>query len=462
MDQTADYNLPNYRCDEYQELSEKWRLINDVLEGPCDDNPYKHSRYLPQEPAEPDAAYRSRLLSATYLWQPRFKRSISDFAGLMSVLNKSKDLPATIIDRLENIDGAGKSFDTLVSETTVAFNGYGGYFWLIDYQGIQTAETAADEVPRYPYIVPYKVEDVINWEFEQVDGIDRLIMIVIKQTARVKIGKYGTVVKNYYRVVTPGLSELWEITEDDKGAETAVLIEEPRIVTDRAGQPLQEIPIVYFGEEWGACPPLYQLAALNIHFWQAESDRYNVIHKCVPTPVIEDDEETVYNGEDNPVGRKKIKLGPNTFVTVGKGGSAYYMEPSGNALGEMKNVIDDIKESMNRLSLDFLFGQAAATATQSNLQASGTQSNIRSMARQLNSGLSEFVRVWCLFTLEKPSGFVTVNEQLIQPQINVDEARFILELIDGGKLSYATGMSEIQRGKRLSSDIDLEEELLKL
>jgi Domain of unknown function (DUF4055) len=461
MSQIEKHDLPNYRCQEYLDLAEKWRLIKDVFDGPTDDNPNKHSRYLPKESAEPPEAYKNRLLSAVYLWQPRFKRAISDFAGLMSVIDVSDKLPSTINDRTENIDGAGKSLNTLVSETALAFNKYGGYFWLVDYQGVPTAETAADESLRYPYVVPYEAEDIINWEFAEVNGVDRLIMVVIEQCARVKVGLYGSVLKTYYRVLTPGFSELWEIIKDDMGVEVAKLVEEPRVITDRSGKPLTEIPIVYFGDEWGAQPPLYSLAALNIHLLQAESDQYNVIHKCVPTPVIEDDTEDKIDGSGNPIPRKKIVLGPNTWVSVSKGGSGTYMEPKGNALAAMRNVIKDIKESMNRLTLDFLFGQVSATATQSSLQASGTQSNIRSMARQLNSGLSEFVRVWSLFTLEPVDGFLKVNEQLIRPQISADEARFILALMESGRLTYETGMSELKRGKWLSDDIDIAAEALK-
>ena len=41
-------------------------------------------------------------------------------------------------------------------------------------------------------------------------------------------------------------------------------------------------------------------------------------------------------------------------------------------------------------------------------------------------------------------------------------ARFIVELMDGGKLSYETGMSELQKGKSISEDIDIAAEAKKL
>jgi hypothetical protein len=122
----------------------------------------------------------------------------------------------------------------------------------------------------------------------------------------------------------------------------------------------------------------------------------------------------------------------------------------------------EIKESMERIGLGFLLGTASATATQSLIQATGTQASIKGMARQLNSALGEIKRLWCLFTLEEDTGYLTVDDSLIQAALNAEMARFIVELMDGGKLSYETGMSELQKGKAISEDIDIAEEAKRL
>jgi hypothetical protein len=139
------------------------------------------------------------------------------------------------------------------------------------------------------------------------------------------------------------------------------------------------------------------------------------MHKCnQPTAVIEDDEDR-FDASGNPISRE-LTLGPNSFVSVSKGGSAYFMEPSGSALAATKERIDDIKAAMAQMSLDFISGQSAFTATQSNLQATGTSANVRGMASQLNSVLSEIKRIWCLYTLEANTGSITINDKLVQQE----------------------------------------------
>jgi hypothetical protein len=138
------------------------------------------------------------------------------------------------------------------------------------------------------------------------------------------------------------------------------------------------------------------------------------------------------------------------------------MEPAGTALTATKEKVMEIKESMERIGLGFLLGTASSTATQSLIQATGTQASIKGMARQLNSSLNEIKRLWCLFTLEEDTGSLTVDDSLIQAAINAEMARFIVELMDGGKLSYETGMSELQKGKIISEDIDIAAEAEKM
>jgi hypothetical protein len=184
------------------------------------------------------------------------------------------------------------------------------------------------------------------------------------------------------------------------------------------------------------------------------------MHKCnLPTLVIGDTE--TFNPDGTSATAPPI-LGPNHYIKHTSEGRAYFVEPAGTALDATKAKVDDVKQSMERIGLGFLLGTASSTATQSLIQATGTQASIKGMARQLNSVLSEIKRLWCLFTLEEDTGSLTVDDSLIQVAINAEMARFIVELMDGGKLSYETGMSELQKGKILSEEIDIAEEAEKL
>jgi hypothetical protein len=311
--------------------------------------------------------------------------------------------------------------------------------------------------------VQFSPEDILSWRTETIGGKSQLAQIVIQRRSTKPLSAFGAEEVIRYQVLKPGISELWEITEGEGGKQVAVLLEE-NVIRDRAGKPLALIPIIYYSASQGApyCtePALFGLAKLNIHLWQVESDRHNVMHKCnLPTAVIEDEESM--DAEGNPI-KHSLVLGPNHFISLSKGGKAYYMEPAGTALSATKEKVMEIKDSMERIGLGFLLGASAATATQSLIQATGTQANIKGMARRLNSALSEIKRIWCLFTLEADTGTLTVDDSLIQSAINAEIARFVVELMDGGKLTYRTGMGELQRGKAISGEIDISQEAIAL
>ena len=114
------------------------------------------------------------------------------------------------------------------------------------------------------------------------------------------------------------------------------------------------------------------------------------------------------------------------------------------------------------MGLDFLLGQTSNTATQSALQSTSTQASIKGMARQLNSALSEIKRLWCLFTLEENTGSMSVDDHLLQVPITEEKSRFILELIDSGKLTYQTGMEQLKAGKAIGAEVDINAEAIAL
>lgn len=396
-------------------MAGKWRLIQDVYDGPSCDQPTQFSRYLPAEPKEPPLSYRQRLNASAYLWKDKFRRTVNDLAAMLANL-RAVDCPSSLAGKLLNIDNAGTSADAFVELMSVCAGKFGGCYVLVDYQGQPSETSALGEIVRSPYLTIFDPCDVVSFCSTNRDGQSFLDQIVIAQQINSPDGRYGNIVTTCYRVLTPGFSELWAITKGENGKEVAELLEQ-RSINDRSGNQLTEIPIAYYSTSPGIkfCgePDLLTLAKLNIHLWQIESDLHNVMHRCnLPTPVIADDDPGI-DSSGNPI-RRELTLGPNNFISISVHGKAYFLEPSGTALAASKQHVDDVKAEMSQIGLDFLSGQSAFTATQSLLQSSGTSADIRGMARQLNSTLSEIKRLWCLFTLEADAGSLTVDDRLIQ------------------------------------------------
>jgi Domain of unknown function (DUF4055) len=416
----TDPNLPSYQSLAYRSSVEKWQLAQKVYDGPDLDCPSGFSQYLPQECREPDRAYTERVKTSILLWESKFRQAVNNFASLLSKL-KTESLPQSLTDRLTDIDDMGTDLGAFVERMAIGAGVSGGAFVLVDYEQGVELDSALEEIgsARSPYLVQYDPSDVLN--IREVEGV--LKKVTIEQRSIEPEGEYGESERTLYRVLTPGLSELFEIVTQKDGSCQSILIQS-QLVTDRQGRPLTEIPLVYFAPTPGGMryyrpSDLLTMAKLNLHLWHVESDRWNVMHKCnQPTPVIEDDEDK-FDSQGNPVDRV-LTLGPNSFVSVSKGGSAYFMEPSGAALAATKGRIDDIKAEIAQMSIDFISGQSAFTATQSNLQATSTNADVQGMALQLNSALSEIKRIWCLYTLEADTGTIVVSDKLTQPPIPIN------------------------------------------
>lgn len=464
----TDPDLPSYLCDEYLEQRPRWALANKVFDGPEASTIKNYAVYLPQDSQEPPKAYSKRLHVSAFLWEPKYRRAIEGFAGILSSVHGNAKIPRTLVEKWNDIDLQGTSIATFVQEAAVNTGKFGGCFVLVDYSGQPVVDgTAADEKEqRTPYLVRYSPEDVINWRFEIDNGKKKLVQCTIVELVEIPEGKYGSIVETIYRVFTPGLCETFRIEEiEGKKQYVAVLIEEPREMNDRSGKALTEIPITYVAAaettNYNIRSPMDQIAYLNIHLWQVESDRHNVMHLCnLPTPCL-GDKDLGTDTQGNPI-KRTLVLGPNSWISHSESGKFYFAEPSGAALEQTRQKVQDVKEAINQLVLEFLADEMSNTATEAELKAIAVKANLQGMARQINSSLASIKRHWCMYTLENDTGELTVSETAIEKAMSPEGARLILDMIDGRKLTYKSGMAILQEGKVIPESIDLEEEVAEL
>lgn len=445
-----DPNLPSFECDEYLDLKATRNFTQLVYDGPMPDTAHHYSKFLPIEQKEPNEAYRARLNASIYLWNPKYKTTIDRFAAMLCAIHHV-DIPQSLEDSWDDVDLRGNSMSMYAMELNKKALNHGRVYVLVEYARSAIAENSYEEqgISTRPYLVSFSVIDVPNYSVEVINGIERLTHITIREEIELPDGIYGNKRKIIYRVLVPGYSQLWEIIKDKKGKEMAVPLEEPREILDRNGNLLTEIPIASYGSNE---PPLKDLARLSIHLWQIESDRHNVMHRInLPTPVIADNPITDELGTKIP---RQVVLGPNAVIDLSPEGKAYFIEPTGAALSATKEAIDDVKRTMDKMGLDFLQGQLN-TATEANLQGVGTQASLKGMVSELNSLFSSIKRLWCLFTLESDTGSISVDEKLMQMPLTDATGRLIYDLMDSGKIPESVGLSELQKGKVLSEEIDL-------
>lgn len=451
-----DPDLISFIRPELRAISEDLQKAKDCFEVMRNDS---KARYLPQEVGEPDEAYASRLLRATYA--PIYKDAIRGFAGLLGKY-QATDLPQSMEDAVENVDMMGSSLSKFLNEIDQLVLRDGGAAVIVDMPQVQGFESALEEIEAgaRPYLVPVSRQNVINWRARVVAGMELLEMAVIRTVGEVasEDGRYGTKLEPIYYHFTPGRFRKVRLV---RGATDRNWVEE---VVQEGETSLPVVPLVWFassGSRFGTGDiPLAGLAELSIQHMQFRSDLAELIHKLsMPVPVRKG-ALTDMNGRPAP-----LTIGPNSAIDLPIDGDFSFAEPSGGSLAQHQQEIQHVEQLMDRSTLAFMYGSNAnRTATEAVLKGSQIQAQIKTLIENKQSGFDMILNLWTKYTKEEISveAGIQVSDNLLQRPIEANELQAYLSLFSENAISHQTLLEELQRGHALSREIDIEEELKRI
>lgn len=381
-------------------------LMRDVVRG----TPKIRSRstvYLPKAPGEDPQNYGIRLERSVFFNVTG--RTIDGLVG--QVFQKdpvlSDDVPAPIKEAWENIDLAGTHGDVFVRDLLEDSLTAGHAAILVEFPATGGAQNAQQEQRIRPYWVPIQKENILSWRTTVEDGHTVLTQLVLRECQSVADGAFGEKEQVRYRVFTRDagvvLFRLLEITKDNQV-----------IVVDEGPYPTQtEIPvaeIVTSGRAgiFESRPPLEDLAALNIAFYQMWSDYATSIHKtCVPIFFLAGVEDVTEGGQ-----KSALVLGPNTAITTSNPlAKAAYIAHDGAALGSVEKALDGLKADMGTLGIAMLAPQkrSAETATAHRQDKSTEDSALAVTARGLQDGIERALGFHAKYLKLPSGGSITIN-----------------------------------------------------
>jgi hypothetical protein len=429
-----------------------WTLLNGEGRGES------KAKYLHQEPAEPHAAYLSRLNRATYT--PIYRDSIRSYSGLLSRFQVF-DAPQSLQDNDHDVDLQGSSlqgFMTLCDELALRD---GGTYLMVDMMPENGAENFFDQLGdgRHPYLINIKRADVINWSVRYERGRETVEQVTVRQLHSMPNpdGQFGATVEPIYFVLTPGKVQSYRLVREDAGRWRNVKVDE--IATT-----LPVVPLVWYGATTSRFAqgdvPMNGLADLSLQHFQMRSDLGELLHKCaLPVPVRK-------GAPIGPDGKPApLVLGPNTAVDLaGEPGSDFsFAEPSGKSLERHQSEIEHIEALMDRSSLNFLYGTNVQTATEASLRASQVASSVVALVRNKTTMFDTVIRLWAWYAGEveqiTPETGMVMNDSLINKPLGASEMAQLVNLYTEGLMSKRTVLDELQRGGVLDPDLVIEEEL---
>ncbi len=456
---TKDPSLPSFLHPTYLDAANELQIVWDVwqeLKGCKGD-------YLSKEEEEPPLAYKNRLARTQF--DSRFKPALKGHAGLLSEFVLSDDVAPSIAAARDDIDLQGSSIESFLTDQDETVLRDGGMGILVEHppqptdeNGNPLIQSAADEqnYALRPYLVAVDRRNILNWSIIYEQGKPIIQRLTIQESRLVAVDDYGVETKTYYRVLTPGRFDVYELVQIQGGKYQKVLVPELSGATG-----LEVVPFVWYSvsdSKWfESQPPFLNLAQLNIEHYQKRSSLNEVIHKCnLPVPVRKG---LIKNLADLLKGVVKLIIGPNSVVDIPADGDFFFAEPTGNAINATQTDIEKLERSMDRMSLAFLTGgEAAKTATEVVMDTAQTQCSLKNMARRKESTVQRLFALWVQYTGEDQGGTITVNESILQTPASPQEVQTILDAM-GVKISNQLGLQMLQERKWLPPDTDIKEEL---
>jgi hypothetical protein len=448
---TNDPNLPSYLHPDAADYQGDLQMLLDCWNGlrGCE------RQYLPQETKEPRQAHAARVKRTTF--DNRYKPAIKDYAGILSVFLLNKDAPKSVNENKNNIDQMGNDLWTFLNEADQMALRDAWCVVLVEFPKKDKSIQSNDDFlqsKRRPYLVIVERQNVINWEYSWVDGKPILSLLVIREIKLERISSYGHKLEIYYRVLTPGMHQVFQLVETERGKYQVIQVDETETT-------LLQIPAVYYSVESGApfsaTAPLMNLAQLNLEHYRKRSDLSEILHKCnLPVPV----RKGLIRGGSTDQPKTPLIIGPNSYIDLPHDGDFYFAEPTGSAIASSREDLKDLEAAMDRVTLDFLTGgNHQKTATETVLDSTKTSANLKGMARRKESAVQQIFQVWTEYTKESSSGGIDMDESLLQMPISPEQVARLTELATAGWISQRTLLLMLQQGKVLSRQLDIDAEV---
>ena len=426
----------DYRSDLWCQLQEQvWTPIRDLLEECW--SLEKLQRHIPRRPAEPRDAYQLRVRSA-YL-DNYFSPAVSSYAALLGEYELCDEAPEVFLDddTSSNVDLMGSDLRSFLASVDIEALAMGVCAVFVDYNSKLAT----------PYLCLTSVEDLYGLEVLVEEGQHYIKALSVRYETEEVSDKDVKTITNYrvyrHRPAT------WQhyICKDGGDPEPQ---DEPQIIAGASGQPLEEIPVVWYSLVKTVCgsPPLPALLSLA---------RLNIAHLGKASEI--DTVETLINAPTAvrtwpaavPQNPPPLMLGLNLSVDMPSGGMVSFLEPTGRGLDISHTRQGHREEQMQRLGQQFLSGGGyARTATEVVLDSAQSKRTLLGMGRRKQSAVQEIFKLWQVFsnpTYRYPdwAGTITISDASLTAPVTSEDVGAVLEAYNSGLISREVALAKLKR-----------------
>jgi hypothetical protein len=444
----------DFKHPEYEFYKGFWEKCRDVYEGE-EAVKGKGKIYLPrlgsQKPGDNRyTAYKTRSMfyNATY-------RTVRGLTGAALRKEPTIEFPESKLDLLDSVGPQGESFFQISRMTLSEQLAVGRYGLLVD------AEVGEDN----PYITWYLAEDIINWRWAIIDGLQVPSLIVLKEDAEVEGDDEFELEQEEKRRVlrlSPAYDERGETQtgwfyssqlyhEEEKssgsGKKKEWIPEELLIPTMKGGRTLDRIPFTIFNAEDIALtpkkPPLNDLVNVNLSHYRTSADLEHGRHfTCLP--------QAWASGFGVPDGEELVIGSETAWVSEEPNAAAGYLEFTGKGLGHLSDAALEKEKLMAILGARLLEEQKrdAEAAETVKLRQAGEGAVLSDIVDTGSEGLTQTLKFYADWIAIPPENVsVEISKDFFPTQIDPQTVIALMQGLQSGSVSFSTWFYNMKRGE---------------
>lgn len=433
----------NQRSAEVNALAEAWPLLQALQDGTAAMRLASRT-YLPQWPAEENAAYAARLATATLF--PAYRRTVGVMAGKpFAKALALEDAPAQLEKWAENIDQQGVNLHSWAAEQFRRTVGFGLAGVLVEYprsktKGPRTRAQVEAEGLR-PYWVRVRHDQVLGWQVANTNGALQLTQLRLHECIDEPDGPWGTKSVEQVRVLYPGGWQVYRA--GTKQGEAWVLFDEGRTT-------LKRIPFVpFYGLREAFMvgrAPMIDLAYLNVKHWQSQSDQDTILH-AARVPIL-----TVAGVET-----VALSIGGSTAINLGTNPDAkvVWVEHSGAAIGAGATSLTALEEQMIQTGAELMVKKPGdRSATESANDAEANKSDLQRMAETYEDALDMALEFTAEYGHLDKAGTVSLFSDYGASTLSDASAKLVLDMNSRGLITRELAVTEMQRRGVIEASVD--------
>lgn len=441
----------------YQKFCKQWQKCRDVIAGESEVKAHGEI-YLPKPSGmnEHDyAAYKLRAQFTNYAGRTLY--------GLDGMCNRKPlfyEVPKSLEQYLENVDGKGHTLVQFVQNVIkdVLITNWGGF--LVDMPQVAGVQSQLEYElnESYPYIVFYKAEDIINWQWNTVGRQQKLKYVIFKEDIDVEIAEYTTETKTFYRVCEIDSTGYYRQTLYNDGLEILF-----QVYPEVSGKKFTEIPFSFvFGSE-PTNSMLEDLINTNLaHYWKS-ADLNNGGHWTgVPTPWVQgaDPETEVIDGVEYA---KPMRLGGTQVQYLPAGASMHYLEFGGQGCNLLREMISDDEERMAILGARIISNEkkGVEAAETARIHRAGENSVLAAFAINLSNTLENIVKTYlqcCTGTqIKSEDVIIRINTDYDVSRLSAAELTALVSLWQSSGISKKVMFDNLKEGEIIDAHTSFED-----